>query len=477
MIHLRDYQVQAIAELRVALKEKASSAVLVLPTGAGKTTVAAQLAKLMSERGARVWFCAHLYELVAQARARFEAFGLSVGEIAADAYYWPQRKIQCCMIQTLSRRLHTIPKHELPDFIFFDEGHHTAAGTYQRVLDACPTARRIGLTATPYRLDGKGLGQWYGELISPITASELVSLGHLVPARYFATEADLEGLSTQAGDYKVSDLYAKFNKAKLYAGVVNNYENYASGKKAIVFCVNVEHSRATVAAFNERGIPAAHLDGETPLAQRKRTLEEFAAGKWQVLSNVALFTEGFDLPDIGAVILNRATKSKALYLQMVGRGLRPSPGKSQCVVIDHGSNVKAHGFFDDEHEYSLEDRKKKKGLTVGVVPCKECPACGSLIRAGAMTCEHCAYVFPDTKAHAEEAVFVEVSRQFLPPQVQKRRQFKKLPPDLETVSPYDWSVQDWERVRVLCQYKRGWETHQTAWQKVHGPQQEGAQAA
>lgn len=467
-IQLRPYQHTAIAELRQALTAASSSAVLVLPTGAGKTTVAAELTRLMVDRQKRVWFVAHLIELVQQARARMEAFGLVVGEIASDAHYHPQRKVQCCMVQTLSRRIASIPAHELPDFIFFDEGHHTAAGTYQRVIDAAPLARRIGLTATPFRLDGKGLGQWYDHMVTPIAAAELVALGHLVPARYYATEADLEGLKSIGGDYDRAQLYAKFNKPKLYAGLVTNYRNFADGRKAIVFCVNVEHSLHTVQAFAAEGIRAAHLDGETPAAQRRQILAAFAAGEWQVLSNVGLFTEGFDLPDIGCVILNRATQSKALYLQMVGRGLRPSPGKSECIVIDHGSNVQAHGFFDDPIEYSLEDRpKKKKGATIDVVPCKTCPGCAALQRIAARACDACGYVWPLVKAAPEEAVFVEVARSFLPASVKVPKRFKALPPDLEMVSPWDWSVEDWARVRRVCGYKMGWETHQTEYKKMH----------
>jgi superfamily II DNA or RNA helicase len=483
MINLRPYQTQAIAELAQALIAPASSAVLVLPTGAGKTTVAAELARRMVARGKRVWFVAHLQELVNQARARMELFGLFVGEMSGEAEPNYGRPVQCCMVQTLGNRLRMgkIRPHELPDFIFFDEGHHTAAGTYQRVLDACPDARRIGLTATPFRLDGKGLGQWYADLIAPISAAELVEMGHLVPAKYYATEADLEGISTQAGEYKVAETYAKFNKSKLYAGVVNNYQNYADGRKAIVFCVNVDHSRATVAAFTERGIAAAHLDGETPRATRARILEEFAAGRWQVLSNVALFTEGFDLPDIGCVIINRPTKSKALYLQMVGRGLRPSPGKAYCVVIDHGSNVKAHGFFEDPIAYSLDDRPKKKGLTIGTVPVKSCPSCGEMQHAGRRACIGCGYCWPDERGKSEEAVFVEVTRvgglSFLPPTAKKRQRFKQLPPELEAVSPWQWSREQWAQVRRLCGYKPGWESHQLEYQKNYLQQQEGAQAA
>lgn len=479
MISLRPYQLQAIAELRLALAEPAASAVLVLPTGAGKTTVAAELTRLMVARGKRVWFVAHLYELVAQARARMEAFGLLVGEIAADAHYHGRRPVQCAMVQTLARRIASIPASELPDFIFFDEGHHTAAGTYQKVLDACPLARRIGLTATPYRLDGKALGEWYQSMVEPITIAELMDAGHLVQAHYALAEVDLEGLGERGGDYAADQAFKKFNKRQLYAGTVTQYENHAPGEKAICFCINVEHSLATVQAFNERGIAAAHLDGSTPLAQRKRVLEEFAAGRWQVLSNVALFTEGFDLPNISCVILNRPTKSKALYLQMGGRGLRPSPGKSRCLIIDMGGNVKAHSFLDTPAEHSLEPAKKKKGASVGVRPMKMCKSCGLWDPISFTACAACGAAYPIEVAKQEEVTFTVVTdtRQFLPPAVKRRQRFKAVPPELEGVSPWQWTAAQWVQVRVLSGYKPGWESHQVEWQKMHGPAAEGRVAA
>lgn len=487
-IVLREYQTQAIAELRTALTAPASSAVLVLPTGAGKTTVAAELTRLIVSRGKRVWFCAHLYELVAQARARMETFGLVVGEIAADAHYWPNRPVQCCMIQTLSRRISQIPEAELPDFIFFDEGHHTAAGTYQKVIDAAPLARRIGLTATPYRLDGKALGEWYSTLVEPVTIADLMDAGHLVPAHYALAEVDLSDLDAhqRGGDYAADQAFKKFNKRQLYAGTVTQYENYAPGEKAICFCINVEHSLATVQAFNERGIAAAHLDGSTPLAQRKRVLEEFAAGKWQVLSNVALFTEGFDLPNISCVILNRPTKSKALYLQMGGRGLRPSPGKSRCLIIDMGGNVKAHSFLDTPAEHSLESQKKKKGMSVGVRPMKDCKFCGLFWPISAKACEGCGADFPVEVAKPQEVTFTVVTdtRQFLPPTVAKKRGGPKVvPTDLEGKNMHDWTDADWRRACALSGYNPGWRKHQGAWQRGAGTreglyqQQEGGMAA
>ena len=484
---LRDYQHTAIAEVRAALAQPEKSVVLVLPTGAGKTTVAAEMTRLMVAKGKRVWFCAHLFELVSQARARMELFGLSVGCIAAGWDYHPARPVQACMVQTLARRIATLPAHQLPDFIFFDEGHHTAAGTYQKVIEACPTAYRIGLTATPFRLDGKGLRDYYAHLVAPITAAELVARGYLVPARYYATEADLEGISNRGGDYAADELFKRFNKRTLYRGVVINYLNFAGGRKAIVFNINVEHSLQTCQAFLDEGIACAHLDGTTPAAQRAKILAEFAAGKWQVLCNVALFTEGFDLPDLGAVILNRATQSKSLYLQMVGRGLRPSAGKANCIVIDHGENVKTHGFFDDDIEHSLDapaKKKKKVGAALDVSPIKFCPACDLISKAQARTCEECGYSWPESFEKAKEADFMEITRTTaviggLTVSTVRGTKFKALPPHLDGVSEYDWTEADWVQVGRLSGYKPGWQKHRGAWVKNFGQPQrvEGSVAA
>jgi superfamily II DNA or RNA helicase len=194
---------------------------------------------------------------------------------------------------------------------------------------------------------------------------------------------------------------------------VKNYRTFAEGRKAIVFCVNVEHSLLTVQSFLADGIRAAHLDGTTPAALRAKILADFAAGHYDVLSNVALFTEGFDLPDLGCVILNRATQSKALYLQMVGRGLRPAPGKFDCIVIDQGSNVRAHGFFDDEIAYELNPgkKKRKKSDALDVCPMKECPSCRLYNKVQARTCEECGYEWPASFAKARDTEMVEIRRE------------------------------------------------------------------
>lgn len=484
MISLRPYQTQAIAELRMALAAPASSAVLVLPTGAGKTTVAAELARLMVAKGKRVWFVAHLQELINQARARFEAFGLFVGEMSGEAEPHYKRPVQVCMVQTLGNRLRMgkVPANLLPDFIFFDEGHHTAAGTYQRVLEACPDARRIGLTATPSRLDGKALGEWYQHLIAPITAGQLVEMGHLVPASYALAEVDLDGLATRGGDYAADDAFRKFNKKPLYAGTVKQYLNFAPGLKAIVFCINVEHSIETVKAFDAEGIVAAHLDGSTPAWERKQKLADFAAGRIQVLSNVALFTEGFDLPDIGCVILNRPTKSRGLYLQMVGRGLRPSPGKARCIVVDMAGNCQTHGAFDAEVEHSLEPASKKKSASVGVKPMKQCKSCAYFQPVSARVCVDCGAEFPVVVQAAVETEFTLVDSatltakigglSFLPPSAKKRGGPKAVPADLEGTNMHDWTDADWRRCCALSGYNPGWRKHQGAWQRGAG-QREG----
>ena len=178
----------------------------------------------------------------------------------------------------------------------------------------------------------------------------------------------------------------------MYDGVLEHNSRYAAGTKAIVINVDVKHSETMRDRFLSQGITCAHVDGETPALERARILEAFKAGEYQVLCNVNILTEGYDLPDIETVILNRATKSKSLYLQMVGRGLRPAPGKARCTVIDQGGNVWEHGPVEQPEEYSLEPTKKKK-KGAGAAPVKACPTCFFLQHLSAPTCKECGHTF------------------------------------------------------------------------------------
>ncbi|WP_026463512.1 DEAD/DEAH box helicase [Adhaeribacter aquaticus] len=384
---LRPYQVQSIEELREAFRQGHRRMILVIPTGGGKTTVAAEMIRKATENGNHILFLAHRKELVEQAKNRLHTFGIKPGVIMAG---WTQkaRPVMVASQQTLIRR--ALPK---ADVIIIDECHHSPSNGFLKIIndEQYRLSFIIGLTATPFRLDGKGLGSvGYTQIVAPITITQLVDEGHLVPARYYGPKRDMSDVHVTGGDFNAKELFSKFDKTVIYDGVIQHYNKFAPGSKAIVFNVNVEHSVKMARLFNEQGISCAHVDGETPALERAQILSDFREGKYQVLCNVNILTEGFDLPAIETVILNRATKSKALYLQMVGRGLRPALGKSCCTVIDQGGNVYMHGPVDLEEEYSLEDKPKKGG---GAPPMKECPNCFLLQHTGAQVCKECNYVF------------------------------------------------------------------------------------
>jgi len=483
----RDYQLQAANEIREAFKAGSKSVLAVLPTGMGKTTVFALIAQLAVAAGSRAYFVAHRTELVAQGRERAELFGLSVGEISAQAWKHHGRPVQAAMLLTLINRLPELKPHEAfgpRTLVFIDEAHRAVSASYAKIIEAAKAAgaRIIGLTATPWRTDKKPMGLQFDSMVAPIGISEAIERGFLLRPKYYAPQADVDNIKMKGNDYDTDDMFRRFNKRALYSGVVTNYRNFGENRPCVCYCINVEHSEKTAQAFQEEGISAVHVDGETPPGLRKQILLDFKAGKYQVLCNADLFTEGLDVPSIGVCIINRKTASLALYIQMVGRGARPIAGQTEAndearvaaiaashkpnfVVLDMGQNLKTHGFWEDEREYTLEaPEKKRKGLTVGTVPVKSCPSCGEMQHAGRRSCQGCGYEWPDERGKTEEAVFVEITRvgglSFLPPTVKKRQRFKALPPELETVSPWQWSQEQWVQVRRLCSYKPGWESHQ-----------------
>lgn len=502
--HARDYQTATVTGIMDALRDGHKSVLAVLATGLGKTTVWALVAQLAVQGGRRAFFLAHRAELVAQGRERAELYGLSVGEVSTAAYPRHERPVQSCMLLTLLNRLPTMRPGELPNIVFIDEAHRAISASYRKAVAVLTAAGAVlvGLTATPWRLDKKPMGELFQTIVNTISISDAIARGFLLAPRYYGTEADLSKLATKGNDYDREDLYKRFNKRTLYSGTVNNYENWGQGHPAVCYCINVDHSIKTRDAFIERGIAAVHVDGTTPDAQRRDIIADFKAGRYQVLCNADLFTEGLDIPSIGCVILNRKTQSLALYIQMVGRGARPIAGqtasadaarvaaieaspKPYFIVIDQGGNLAEHGAWELEREYSLEAPEKKRGSgsSIGVAPMRGCGACGNLLPASARACVFCSYEFPDTRLEAKDAVFMEVTesvRAFLPPSVGKRKGMPKVvPEDLANINQHDWSDADWRRAEAMSGYKPGWRKHQGAWQRGAGArlQQEGGVAA
>jgi superfamily II DNA or RNA helicase len=323
---------QQSAKDKVLSELKSGNAtLLVSPTGSGKTVMASEIAKHFT----RVLFVAHRQEIIDQARASMGPNVTAVG------------------IQSVMRH-----GPNGTDLLIIDEAHRSAAKTYRELIERYPEAARLGLTATPLRTDGKGLSGAFSVLVEAANTRDLISLGRLVPYRSFeAPDELLRQLATtrkRAGDYDQAELSKLMNRPRLVGDVVREYKKNATGRKSIAFAVSVEHSIAMTQAFNEAGVRAAHLDGRASDKLRREALAALRSGKIDVLSNVNLFTEGWDCPEVSCVIVARPTMSLTLHLQSIGRGMRACEGKNDLIILDHAGNIERHGLPDAPRVWSLE---------------------------------------------------------------------------------------------------------------------------
>lgn len=382
---LRPYQLSMIERIRGAFKRGVRRVCAVAPTGSGKTVMAAEMMRAAVARGRRVLFLVHRVELVDQAVARLADFGVPAGEIIGERDEDRSRHVQVASVQTLVRR-------DLPpaEFVFVDECHHAISDSYVNVLSGYPSAWICGLSATPARLDGKPLREVFDELVIGVTPEELCQSGVLVrPLVYSHPEVpDLSGLKIRAGDFEQDKLGEMMSDRKFVGAIVPHWVDRANGARTVAYAVNIAHSLLIVDAFASAGISAAHLDGSTPLEDRRAILSALRSGDLRVVSNCMVLTEGWDLPELEVAILARPTASMVLYRQMVGRIMRTAPGKDGCTVLDHAGNARRHGLVTDHVEWSLDGEVRSKGVT----PYRTCPECFAVIPAGCAKCPECGYV-------------------------------------------------------------------------------------
>jgi superfamily II DNA or RNA helicase len=391
MIDLRPYQQNAIDEARAAYAAGERSVLLCMPTGAGKTVTASHVVHGAAAKGRTTWWLTHRRELAQQASWTFYDLNIPHGTIQAGYVSNPHALVQVASIQTIARRLDALPP---PDFLIFDETHHIGASSWDDLFTRFPRAKVLGLTATPWRLDGAGLGRWYGKMVLGPTTGELIDEGSLSHYRLFAPATpDLTGVGTVGGDYTRSALSAAMAKPQIVGDAIGHYRRLCAGKRAVVFAAGVENSRSIAAQFNAAGIPAEHVDGSMAVEERDGAVERFRRGETLILSNADLFGEGFDVPATEAAILLRPTKSLSLHLQQVGRALRPAPGKTEAIILDHAGNSLFHGLPDDAREWTLDDREKRKRAASSETPVSQCKSCFFVYRP-APTCPACGHAAP-----------------------------------------------------------------------------------
>jgi DNA repair protein RadD len=376
---LRPYQVAAVEEVCAKIDQ---APLLVAPTGAGKTVMVAAILRRLDCSALVV---AHRREIIHQAARSFRDAGCVVGLIMAGERPVPDAPVQVASVQTLARR-------DLPDadVLVIDEAHHATAAGYQRLTAAY--ARRVGATATPFRLDGKGLGAaGFGSIVVAAWTDDLCRDGFLhEPVVYAAAKPDLSGVKVVAGDFAHGQLSARMNQAGLVGNVIENWKRRAEGRRTVCFAVGVEHAQALAARWTVAGVAAEVVTGETPRDERDATLARLAAGETTVVVNCMVLTEGWDLPALECAVIARPTASLNLHLQTIGRVMRAAAGKDGAIVLDHAGNWHRHGSVTKRLVYSLESPVREEA---GTTPTKLCPSCARVVKRSANPCPGCGYVF------------------------------------------------------------------------------------
>ena len=443
-MQLRSYQIKAIDSLRYSFNTKGKkSPLLVMPTGAGKTVVFAAISKAISQNEKNVLILVHRRELIDQASKKLKNIGVNHGVIAAK-YESSQNNIQIASVQTLIRRLVTNKFN--PHYIIIDEAHHAAAGSWRKIIEHFKDAYKIGCTATPIRLDGRGLADYFDDLVKGPGVAKLIKDKYLAPYKVFAPplKINLDKVKTLGGDYQKKELEKQIDSADIIGDAVQQYKKHADGLPAIAFCISIKHATDVCNKFKDAGYKAAIVHGDMKVDDRDKAIKGLGNGKIQILTSVDVISEGTDVPDVSAAILLRPTKSEGLYLQQVGRVLRPKEGKT-AIILDHVNSTRTHGFVDDKREWSLHSQKKKKKkgeVAPHVETCKKCFA----TYKPTPVCPVCGYQAENRERFIkqEEGELEELKRK----ETEKKQQ-KLLIATAKT-------LEELEMVAKILGYKKGW---------------------
>jgi len=438
-MNLRPYQTQLIDQIRLQYQLGHRSVLAVLPTGGGKTVCFSHIAQAAAKKGNRVCILVHRAELLDQAS---RSMPIHHGIIAANRSMDLSAAVQIASVQTLARRLHLLPR-DFFQLLIIDEAHHTSAGQWFKVVDHFESARLLGVTATPIRLDGKGLGEHYLAMVQGPSAAWLTDNGYLAPARVLAPPGfNTTGLRKRMGDFDTRE--AEHRIGTIMGDCLSHYRKHLQGQTAIAFCCSVAHAEAVAALFVSNGIPAASIDGSMTGEQRRDLLQALGTGRIKVLTSCALIGEGIDVPSVGGCILLRPTASTSLHLQMIGRCLRPSPGKAAAVVLDHVGNTLRLGHHLEQREWTLDGEHKKDREKAPSV--KVCPKCFAAMASQARQCLECGHAFVAEARELEvvkgELTEIDLSKQRQRAEVGGAR-----------------SMEDLLRLERQSGYKPGWAKH------------------
>lgn len=455
---LRPYQERLVAEVRDAFRAH-RRVLMQAATGAGKTIIFAHIAAGAAARGRRTCILAHRRELIEQASAKLTWAGVEHGTITAEQRLPVRMQTVVASIQTLARRLEHY--RDAFDFLVLDECHHSTSHQWQEVLSAYPAAKILGVTATPERLDSRGLGTVFETMVLGPPMQELIDGGYLAPYLAFTVPGggpDLSGIKTVAGDYKRDQLAEMMSRTPLVGDPVEHYRQHLDGRPAIAFCVTVEHAETVAAQFRDAGLSSVSVDGKLDKTERKRRINGLADGSLKALTSCELISEGLDVPNVAGVILLRPTKSLGLCLQQVGRALRPKEDGRPAVILDHAGNIERHGLPCQPRDWSLAGRKKGERSA----PIKACPECFAMMAASVRACEQCDHVFAPGEGTRElpETVggqLIDARARWLDDR--GRLKVPKTRDGIDRAVSECRSIDDLKGLRRALGFKAGWERH------------------
>lgn len=374
MNQLRQYQLDILDATRKAYRDGYRHPCIVAPCGAGKTVIIAEMARSATAKGNRVLTLVHRKELYGQTWNTFYEAGVNMS------------LCNVMMVQTAARRLDRLPEVAL---IITDENHHCPAKSYRRIYNHFEGTPTVGVTATPVRLNGGGLGDVNDILVEGVDTAWLIKNGYLAPYEYYApTLLDTSGIRIKNGEYSNTDVAKALSERKIYGDVIRHYREYAGYGKAICYCASVEWSRHMADEFTKAGIDAVHIDAATPRDEREKVIQRFRDGDIRIICNVDLVSEGFDVPDCSVSILLRPTQSLALHIQQSMRCMRYRPGK-RAVILDHVGNYLRHGMPDEKREWTLETEKRAKKNAASMVHIRTCENCYAVFPSQSRICPAC----------------------------------------------------------------------------------------
>lgn len=390
----RPYQLRAEQEIRAAYAAGHRAVMLTSPVASGKTVTFSRIAAGVHQKHKNVLILAHRRELIYQISDTLKMMGVPHGTILGGQPGVPRKSVVVAAVQTAFKRLRFL---KTPDLIIADEAHRcTEDSAFGKIIAHFPTARVLGVSASPQRTDKRPLSTVFNTLIHGPSVAELVALGYLPPPEVYApVRPDMSGVHVRRGDFVTSESEGVMDKPHIVGCVVEHYAKLARDKRAIVFCVSIRHAEHVATEFNAAGFKASHIDGTMTDYERAARLKRFADGAVPILTTVDLCNEGLDIPGIEAAILLRPTQSIIVFVQQMGRAMRAAPGKDRAIIIDACGNVHRWGLPDEPREWTLDGEiAVPKESVPRVITCQRCfaafatppcPRCGHVNEIQART--------------------------------------------------------------------------------------------